>query len=272
LVAACGSPELDCLGSAMNHEISCNPDDIRRCWLGYFDLLGAKRLIKSDDFISVFLTYSDAVTTFRKISSCRQKVCHVCFSDSFIVYAEDDSKESFWAIEGVSSQFCHDLLISEIPVRGAISCEDFYADSANQLFFGRALVEAFEYGEAQDWVDLILCPSATDQLAKLGSPVERRLNYAYADVPFKNHQEVKREGTLMRMVREAFRVLFRDRHTVRKVPACILGRWCLVNGHNLCLDSLRKLMAQASDEQIRKKYERAIDFIEQNKRAPQTSG
>ncbi len=271
MAASCGNLGPDCSWSAMNHKISCNPDDNRRRWLGYFDLLGAKRLIESDDFINIFLTYSEAVTTFREISSCRQKVCHVCFSDSFIVYAEDDSNESFWAIEGVSSQFCHDLLIAEIPVRGAISCDNFYADGANH-FFGRALIQAVEYGEDQDWVGLILCPSAIDQLTKLDSPVERRPNYAYADVPFKNHQEVEREGTLMRMMWEAFRVLFRDRHTMRKVPACILGRWCLVNGHNLCLDSLKKLMAQASDEQIRKKYERAIDFIEQNKRAPQTSG
>jgi len=253
----------------MNRRMSYNPDDTRKRWFGYFDLLGAKNLIESDDFINIFLTYSEAVTTFREIRSCRQKVCHFCFSDSFIVYADDDSKGSFWAIQGVSSQFCHDLLTAEIPVRGAISCDDFYADNANHFFFGRAQVEAYEYAEAQDWVGLILCPSAIDQLKRLGSPIEKRLNYAYAEVPFKNRPEAARGGTLMRIMLRVLRVLLRDRHTMRKVPACILGRWCPVNGHNLCLASLKKLMARASDEHIRKKYQRAIDFIEQNKRDPE---
>jgi hypothetical protein len=231
--------------------MSYNPDDTRKRWLGYFDLLGAEKLADSADFINIFVTYSKAMTTFREISSCRQKVCPACFSDSFIVYADDDSKESFWAIEGVSSQFCNDLLCDEIPVRGAISCDDFYADNVNHLFFGRALVEAYDYGEAQNWVGLILCPSAIDQMNKLGYPIENRLNYAYANVPFKSRQAADRGDTVM-----------------RKVPACILGRWCLVNGDNLCLDSLKKLMASVSDEHIRKKYQRAIDFIDQNKGAP----
>ena len=33
----------------------------------------------------------------------------------------------------------------DIPARGAIACDKFYADKVNALFFGEALLEAHRY-------------------------------------------------------------------------------------------------------------------------------
>ena len=43
-----------------------------------------------------------------------------------------------------------------------------------------------EFGEAQDWIGFLLCPSAVVRLDEVGLPAGERLNYAYSEIPSKN--------------------------------------------------------------------------------------
>ena len=232
----------------MSNDVRYNSDLASKRWVGYFDLLGVKQLYKTKNHISIFVAISSAIEKFKERATAWGNVGYAWFSDTFIVYTEDDSTESFGAIDNISRWFFYFLITADIPVRGAISCDAFYADRENDLFFGEAFIEAYEYGETQDWIGLLLCPSAEERLKHLGLPAERRLNYAYADIPFKK-QPKKRPSNLR-----------------KNLPVCILGNWVSVNNQNPIIERLSQMKEQIADENIRSKYDRAIEFILKNKR------
>jgi hypothetical protein len=228
----------------MRNDIHYNSDLAPNRWVGYFDLLGVKQLIKTENHISIFVAISSAMEKFKERVTAWENVGYAWFSDTFIVYTDDDSAGSFRAIDNISLWFLYFLIDDDIPVRGAISCGAFYADRENDLFFGKALIEAYEYGEAQDWIGFLLCPSAEERLKHLGLPVERCRNYAYTDIPFN-----KRSSNLS-----------------QNLPACIIGNWVSDNNQNPIIEKLSQMKERIVDENIRSKYDRAIEFLKKNKR------
>lgn len=215
-------------------------------WLGYFDLLGTRELIKTENYIGVFCSYAQAVERVMRRTKERSEIRYTWFSDTFLIYTENDSPADFVAMDSFSRWFVYFLVMNQIPVRGAIACGDFYADREHNLYFGKALVEAYEYGEAQDWIGYLLCPSAVRRLNAVGLPADERLNYAFSKVPFKAEKKPQDATT--------------------HFPCCILGEWVKINGKNQCLDRLREMMGRVTDEKIKQKYKNTIDFVESNAR------
>jgi hypothetical protein len=228
----------------MKFDIQYNPDYLSKRWLGYFDLLGVKVLQKSENQISIFVALSSAINKFKERVTTWDNIGYAWFSDTFIFYAADDSKESAAAVDCISRWFFYFLITGGMPVRGAISCGLFYSDKANELFFGEALIEAYEYGEAQDWIGFILCPSAEEKLKQLGLPAEHRLNYSYEDIPY-NKQ---------------------TRNLKQNLPACIIGNWVSVNDQNPIIAKLKQMQERITDDNIKLKYDRTISFIQRHKR------
>jgi hypothetical protein len=225
----------------MINEIHYNSDLASKRWVGYFDLLGVKKLYERKDPISIFVAISSSIEKFKERTEAWENIGYTLFSDTFIVYTDDDSAESFGAIDNISRWFFYFLITGDIPVRGAISCDTFYADKKNGLFFGEALIEAHEYGEAQDWIGFLLCPSAEERLKHLGLPAEMCLNYAYTDIPFKKQLSNRNQN----------------------LPACIIGNWV---SPNPIIERLSQMKERIVDAKIRSKYDRAIEFINNNKR------
>jgi hypothetical protein len=217
-------------------------------WVAYFDLLGTRELLASKREIGVFNAYSRALDVLKKQRA--ETIRHAWFSDTFLMIAPDDSGESFAQIDLVARWFAYFLLCAHVPLRGAISCDHFYADFEDRIFLGRALVEAYEYGEGQDWIGLLLCPTAMARLRFLGLPPEERLNYALWDIPWKR----------------------RPTTAVDKVAACILGNWIQMNARNPCLDALHKMASRDHRNKVQQKYERTISFIDQNNRSYKPNG
>ena len=215
-------------------------------WLGYFDLLGTKDLLLSKDICKVFSAYKVAL---EKLESWKER--HVCvsyswFSDTFIIYTENESSESFAAIEMVCRWFVFSLIREKIPVRGALSCGDFYVDEINKIFLGKALLDAYEYGENQDWIGFMLAPSSIERLAEIFLPIEERLNYCYYDIPFKKSIDPS-----------------------VKCAAFMLGNLVLYrNGKNPILEKLEEMLKVQSDIRIINKYQKTIKFIHEKMRIP----
>jgi len=160
--------------------------------------------------------FSKSIDQAKRRTSSSSTIYPIWFSDTFVFYSLDDTGNSFAWVDQVARWFTYFLICSDIPVRGALSCDDFYADRNNNLYYGPALVEAYEYAEAQDWIGFLLSPSSVLQLDNLGYPASERLDYAYCHVPFKKGRE----------------------NRIGKLPACILGQWSTINGKNACLDNL----------------------------------
>ena len=173
------------------------------------------------------------------------------FSDTFLLYSPDDIAPSFTAIDYTTRFFIYSLIEHSIPVRGAISCGNFYADKGNNVFFGPALIEAYHYGENQDWIGFVLTPSAVNQMAAIDLDTRKMLNYAYWNIPYK--KEAYCAGA-----RKAARNL------QKPLPAYIIGN-DLRSGdskNNECLNKLYKMKANLKDDRRIRKYENTINFIE----------
>lgn len=212
--------------------------------MGYFDLLGTKNLIKSKSIINVFSIYAKAIEEASKTLKRMPKINSTWFSDTFLIFSSDGEGANFAEIDYVSRWFVYFLINSSIPVRGAISFGEFYVDKSNSLYFGPALIEAYEYGEAQDWIGFLLCPSASKQMKVIELPADQRINYAYWNIPFKK----------------------RDYDLTSRLPAYIVGDSVKINGKNVCLEKLKEMKNSQSDDRIIKKYDNTIDFITKNKR------
>jgi hypothetical protein len=229
----------------MSRDIHVDPSKQSKRWVSYLDLLGFTDLIRSKDWVYIFSYYT------RAIESCRAErgfgpVEKSWFSDTFLLYSHGDSAQSFGAIEATTRWFVYFLITAGIPVRGAMSCADFYADKQNNVFFGKALVEAYHYGENQDWIGFVLTPSCVEQMAMIGLPANQRLNYAYWKIPYKKAYE----------------------NLPEVLPACILGGSITINGkrRNACLDKLRETKERLKGNGNEVKYENTIQFIEANRR------
>lgn len=228
----------------MNNRLEFNPACSRSRWLGYFDLLGTRELIRSGDTFRVFSVYEKAL---REVRISKLPIQRAWFSDTFLIYSQTDGASDFWALDSVSRWFVYFLIMADIPVRGAIASGNFYADDSGQVYLGEALVESYEFGEAQDWIGFLLCPSAVARLEALKMPANNRLNYAYAEIPFKTSRPGRPS----------------------KLPACILGNWAISRaGQNDLLDKLRLMRRKQPDPPVARKYDNTIAFVERNQRLP----
>lgn len=227
----------------MKSESFYNPNHLRNRWVAYFDLLGTKALINSGRYIEVFRSYKNALKRSKTQLKSYDNLFRIFFSDTFIIFSKDDTPDSFASIESISRWFMFFLIQAEIPLRGAIACGEFYADDSEQIFFGKALIEAYEYAEQQDWIGLIFTPSTVERLDSIGLPANKRLNYAEWDVVLKNRSSV-----------------------IEKRYACIVGNWAIFNSKNTCLEKLHKMMSKPTDSIVQNKYKRTIEFVQKNYR------
>ena len=205
-------------------------------WLTYIDILGFTELIKNNHWINVYTSYAMAIEEFTREDRIEPDIEKIWFSDTFLIYAPDDTKQAFLSIQQTTMLFMHRLILAGIPFRGAMSCKEFYADKENNLFFGKALNEAYDYGEKQDWIGFILAPSAVEQVKQVGLSI-KSLGYEYWDIPQK-----------------------KTRDTKRHLPAYVLGGHGEVNGQNLWLEKLIDMHSRLVIDEYKIKYKNTINF------------
>lgn len=231
----------------MLKEIIIDPAKGKERWVAHLDLLGASRLIESKHWEQVFSVYAESLEQFRRDSFDEHLIDRFSFSDSFIIYTVDQSDLSYRALDHFVRQFITSLIQREIPIRGAMSCGYFYADSENDLFFGQALLEAYRIGESQDWLGFVLCESAVAQLYHVGLPANERLNYASWQVPFKSKEPP------CEIVRHS-------------LPCFIIGGRAPGSLQKICRAALLRMQAAAKTDKVRRKYANTLEFLDQNVR------
>ena len=135
-------------------------------WIACFDILGFKKLISSEDddykAFSIRFDYEETILHLEK--TCKgykpEGINYCWFSDTFLMFTPDDSPLSYTVITDAAKYFLTKCLNSKIPICGAISVGHFVRSKDNRAFMGKAFLEAFEYGEDQDWIGLVLTPAA----------------------------------------------------------------------------------------------------------------
>lgn len=228
----------------MTSETDFRPNCYKQRWVAYFDLLGIERLVRESHAISVFDTLDDANEDFHRQRGFGQNVERLWFSDTYIFFSQDDSAASFASVEATARHFFLALVQKGIPLRGAMAFGELYVDKENDIFFGKALVEAYRFGEHQDWIGFLLTPSTVDQMKAVGLPAQKRINYRWSKIPWKTNCEKHNEE--------------RGRYPENLFVCEFLSPKA---GSDYCLETLSQMEERAQLSEIKQKYRNTIDFI-----------
>jgi hypothetical protein len=156
------------------------------CWVAYFDRLGFRHIVEHFLPEGVLEDYEEVL---KEIKQKLPNVKHKFFSDSFVFYTKDDSQDSFCNIEGTLRLFFHKMFDVEIPMRGCLNIGQFYANEEKSIFFGRALTEAYDLAENQNWIGFVLSEKAVQKGGPCLNTI-RQYYYLEYDVPYK--EQIKR--------------------------------------------------------------------------------
>jgi len=223
------------------------------CWLACFDILGFKELVSFQDGESlkaeeIKYKYEEAIKHLEDIDYC-------WFSDTFLMFTRDATQKSCFIIECAVKAFIYDCIHSHIPLRGAISVGNFTRSKDNRVFMGEAFCEAFEYAEDQDWLGLIVTPSAITKAKSFElNPIELDHNFIYL-----------KSTPLNKTKKESYNSS--EQNPMRKYSDQNVMAYRLDNGaanfESPLLSMLKDMKSQAPVD-CQGKYERTIKFIEKH--------
>lgn len=131
--------------------------------VAYFDILGFKNLIDKNYVSNVKNKYDKAV---KAAELARWAVHRKWFSDTFLLYARNDTEVSLDKIVCAVQLFCRKMFMEWIPMHGCLNVGEFYVneDEDNDIFFGPALNEAYEIAEKQSLIGLVFTKKAENEL------------------------------------------------------------------------------------------------------------
>jgi hypothetical protein len=125
-------------------------------YVALLDVLGFTNLIGGENADQRVQAYLDCLKTATEGT----EVDFVVFSDSIVLTATDEP-DALFKVAGACSRLMHDLILQDIPVRGAIARGQILRDTVGDNVFvaGRAVVEAYHFEQQQDWIGVMLAPS-----------------------------------------------------------------------------------------------------------------
>ncbi len=160
-------------------------------WIAQFDILGFKNRIRESNqssFLRVFKASLDEA--IYKLDQDKKEfeetIEIILYADTFIIYTIQDNNSMPHGVLATSENFLVSCIRNRIPVRGAISYGELILGQRNRIIMGKAFLECYEYGEDQNWIGLILTPSASLKLKSLGlNP--KRFGYINRDIPLRKY-------------------------------------------------------------------------------------
>jgi hypothetical protein len=134
-------------------------------YVAFLDVLGFSNLIGGDHVGERIEKYLESV----KSSIEGTPVQYVVFSDSIMLTVEGETPDSLIEVAKVCSKLFHSLLKVDIALRGAIAFGPFWRSAIEKSVFvaGRAIVEAYQFEQIQDWVGVMIAPSARGKIKDL---------------------------------------------------------------------------------------------------------
>lgn len=129
-----------------------------RGYIALLDVLGFSTLVGGDTSGEKLRAYLQCLET----ASHESNVNYVVFSDSIVLTAKGAGDASFLEVARGCSNLFAALLAQGIALRGAITFGEIFRSSVGESVFvaGRAVIDAYQYERQQDWVGVMVAPSA----------------------------------------------------------------------------------------------------------------
>jgi hypothetical protein len=134
-------------------------------YVALIDVLGFSQLVRGERAADRLASYREGLegALAPEPEEGIPVVEYVVFSDTIVVTTSDDSEPSLQALLRRSSTLFGIMLEKDIALRGAIACGSFERhriDRGSVFVAGPAIVDAFDFEKRQDWVGIMLAPSA----------------------------------------------------------------------------------------------------------------
>lgn len=132
----------------------------------FLDILGFSDLVESRGAEEVYETINKALAAFGRWEELNRLFRTIYFSDTFIFYQEPKGYGdwAFLDVYAIGGMILSALLARGIPARGAISFGEFEVRSdesaKHQVYFGRALIEAYRAEQKESWIGISILKSA----------------------------------------------------------------------------------------------------------------
>jgi hypothetical protein len=129
-------------------------------------VLGFSELVESKGAEEIYAVINNALQAFGRWESLNKLFRTIYFSDTFIFYQEPKGYGdwAFLDVYAIGGMVLSALLAQRIPARGAISFGEFEVrsdESGNhQVYFGKALIEAFRAEQKESWIGITILKSA----------------------------------------------------------------------------------------------------------------
>ncbi len=132
----------------------------------FLDILGFSDLVERKPADEIYGLIDSALQSFVRWEELNARFRTIYFSDTFVLYQESPGYHSayFHDVYAIGGMLLSALLAMGIPARGAISFGEFQvardASGRHQVFFGRALIEAFRAEQQEKWIGITILKSA----------------------------------------------------------------------------------------------------------------
>lgn len=211
------------------------------CWIASFDILGFKNLVNLDgDSFEAICIQEDYEETLGHLESTSTDyhpgdIDYCWLSDTFVMFSPDDSAKSYTVIQQAAKHFIEKCIYSQVPIRGALSVGSFIRSEDNRSLMGNGFIDAFIYGEDQNWLGFLLTPKAIKKVRSYGLEPSR-------------HDFVCSDEVPMRKCNATEVMAYRFQNGAANFSSPLL--------------SMLGAMKSKSGEEYRVKYEKTMNFIE----------
>ena len=147
--------------------IGLNEDTGNR-FVTFLDIMGFKdrvARIGHDDLRKQLLDFNSKI--MKQTQLYVDKIQLAQFSDSIVLFSNDDSLESLEIMAQVSRSIMRDAISCQIPLKGAIAQGKITCDTSKQLFFGQALIDAYLLEESIHYYGVLVHHSTEASVEQL---------------------------------------------------------------------------------------------------------
>jgi len=138
-------------------------------WVAYFDILGYKKKIENLPLPLLQLQVDETIHDLQRgAAEFPENIDCLFYADTFIFYSRSNEDRNCPGILSGSTHFIERCLSKGMPVRGAISFGKIAVGHEKKALVGKAYLECHNYAEDQNWIGLVLAPSATKKVQELG--------------------------------------------------------------------------------------------------------
>jgi hypothetical protein len=212
----------------------------RKIYIAHFDILGFKSRINNDDsslpIVILKETIDEILEELQKgINNFSSSIGYTYYADTFIIFSKTEDSSGYPALVRAAKNLILCCITNRLPVRGAIAYGEVSFRHDERIIIGKAALESYTYCEDQDWIGLLLTPTACQQLKSIGiEPI--RHGFINKDIPLRT-SKLQNESVY------AYR--FINGSTSYECPQL----------------SLLQEMRDRAPEDAKKKYQSTIDFI-----------